>query len=39
MYGPNPYLAKVIQVVFNMDSLVGKQFGAGLANLKTLVEK
>ena len=39
MYGPNPYMAKVIHLVFNMDSMVGKQFEAGLANLRTLVEK
>lgn len=39
MYAPNPYMAKVIHLVFNMDSMVGKQFEAGLANLRTLVEK
>ena len=39
MHGPNPYMAKVIHLVVNMDSMVGKQFEAGLANLKTLVEK
>jgi hypothetical protein len=39
MHGPNPYMAKVIHLVFNMDSMVGKQFEAGLANLKTLAEK
>jgi hypothetical protein len=39
MYGPNPYIAKVMHIFFSMDRMVGKQFEAGLANLKTLVEK
>ncbi len=39
MYGPNPYVAKLMQVFFNMDSMVGKDFEAGLQNLKTLAEK
>jgi uncharacterized protein YndB with AHSA1/START domain len=39
MRGPNPYMAKVIHLVFSMDSMVGRQFEAGLANLRTLVEK
>jgi hypothetical protein len=39
MYGPNPYIAKVIHLFFNMDSMVGKQFETGLANLKAVAEK
>jgi hypothetical protein len=39
MHGPNPYMAKVIHIFFSMDSMVGKQFEAGLANLKTIAEK
>jgi hypothetical protein len=39
MYGPNPYIAKVMHIFFSMDRMVGKQFEDGLANLKTLVEK
>jgi hypothetical protein len=39
MHGPTPYFAKVIHVFFNMDNMVGKDFEAGLANLKTLAEK
>jgi len=39
MHGPNPYIAKVIHIFFSMDSMVGKQFEAGLANLKTIAEK
>ena len=39
MYGPNPYLAKVIHIFFSMDRMVGKQFETGLANLKTIAEQ
>jgi hypothetical protein len=39
MYGPNPYIAKVIHIFFSMDSMVGKQFETGLANLRTIAEK
>ncbi len=38
MHGPSPYLAKLMQVFFSMDKLVGKDFEDGLANLKTLAE-
>ena len=39
MVGPNPYLAKVMQVFVSMDSMVGKDFETGLANLKAVAEK
>ena len=39
MHGHSPYLAKVMHVFFDMDSMVGKDFETGLANLKALVEK
>jgi uncharacterized protein YndB with AHSA1/START domain len=39
MYGPSPYAAKLIGLVFSMDRMVGKDFDAGLANLKAVVEK
>lgn len=39
MHGPNPYIAKLMQVFFNMDSMVGKDFETGLANLKVIAEK
>jgi len=39
MHGPNAYLAKVMQVFFSMDKMVGKDFETGLANLKALAEK
>ena len=39
MQGPVPYMAKIAHVIFNMDRMVGRDFEAGLANLKTLAEK
>jgi hypothetical protein len=39
MDGPSPYLGKVIGIFINMDSMIGSDFEAGLANLKTLTEK
>jgi hypothetical protein len=39
MRGANPYVAKLMQLVFNMERLVGNDFEAGLANLKTLAER
>ncbi len=38
MQGPMPYISKLITVFVNMDSMVGKDFEAGLANLKTVTE-
>jgi uncharacterized protein YndB with AHSA1/START domain len=38
MHGPSPYLSKVIGVVIDMDRMIGKDFEAGLANLKALTE-
>ncbi len=39
MHGPSPYFAKVMSVFFSMDSMVGKDFETGLANLKAIAEK
>jgi len=39
MQGPVPYVAKIMHVFVDMDSMVGKDFEAGLANLKTVAEK
>ena len=39
MDGPTPYVGKLIGVFVNMDTMVGKDFEAGLANLKALAEK
>jgi hypothetical protein len=37
--GPQPYFAKVMTIFVGMDSLLGKEFEAGLANMKTVAEK
>ena len=39
MQGGVPYFAKIIHVFFDMDKMVGKDFEAGLANLKAGAEK
>ena len=39
MQGPTPYFAKIVHVFMDMDKLVGKDFEAGLANLKAVAEK
>jgi uncharacterized protein YndB with AHSA1/START domain len=39
MRGPSPYLSKLMDTVVGMDRLVGKDFDAGLANLKAAAER
>ena len=39
MHGPSPFIAKVMGIFFSMDSMVGKDFEAGLANMKAAAEK
>ena len=39
MHGPMPYISKLIGVFVSMDSMVGKDFEQGLANLKNAAEK
>lgn len=39
MYGPNRFISKLFQTFMNMDNMIGKQFEAGLANLKGIAEK
>jgi hypothetical protein len=39
MYGPAPFMSKMMQVFMNIDNMIGKDFEAGLANLKKLAEK
>jgi len=39
MHGPAPFISKLMQVFVSMDTMIGKDFEAGLANLKTVVEK
>ena len=38
MYGPAPFISKLMQVFASMDSLVGKDFERGLANIKAIAE-
>jgi polyketide cyclase/dehydrase/lipid transport protein len=39
MQGPIPFMFKIMHVFMNMDRMVGKDFEAGLANLKAQAEK
>jgi uncharacterized protein YndB with AHSA1/START domain len=39
MHGPSPFIGRIMQVFINMDRMIGKDFEAGLANLKKLTEK
>ncbi len=39
MRGPLNLMMKVMHMFMNMDSMVGKDFEAGLANLKSIVER
>jgi polyketide cyclase/dehydrase/lipid transport protein len=39
MYGPAPFISKLMQVFINFDNMIGKDFETGLANLKKLTEK
>ncbi|AMP06395.1 SRPBCC family protein [Collimonas pratensis] len=39
MYGPSPYVAKVMGIFFSMDNMIGKDFETGLATLKSVAEK
>lgn len=39
MYGPSPFVARLFGVFMNMDTMLGKDFEAGLASLKALAEK
>jgi uncharacterized protein YndB with AHSA1/START domain len=38
MQGRTPFLGKIMHVFINMDRMIGKDFEAGLANLKKLTE-
>jgi hypothetical protein len=38
MDGSIPYIVKVMGIFVNLDTMIGKDFEAGLANLKTLAE-
>lgn len=39
MHGPSPFISKVMGLFVSMDKMIGKDFEAGLANLKAVVEK
>ena len=39
MHGPARFITKLIQVVMNLDNMIGKDFEAGLAKLKQITEK
>jgi hypothetical protein len=38
MHGPAPFISKVMQVLVNMDKMVGDDFEAGLGNLQSVAE-
>ena len=38
MHGPTGYLGKLMGVFVNMDTMIGRDFETGLANLKSLAE-
>jgi uncharacterized protein YndB with AHSA1/START domain len=39
MYGPQPFVGKLMTVFISMDRVVGNDFETGLANLKEVVER
>ena len=39
IYGPSAFVTKVMGLFLDMDKMIGKDFEAGLADLKTLAEK
>ena len=39
MYGPSAFMMKVMGIFMSMDTMIGKDFEAGLASLKALAEK
>jgi hypothetical protein len=39
MYGPQPYMAKVMSLFFSMDKMAGTQFETGLANMRAITEQ
>lgn len=39
MYGPSPYISKLMTLFFSMDKMVGEKYEEGLANLKAIAEK
>ena len=39
MYGQNNFIAKAMHLFFDVDKMVGGDFEAGLANLRSITEK
>jgi uncharacterized protein YndB with AHSA1/START domain len=39
MYGPSPYISKIMCLFFSMDKMVGSKYEEGLAALKAIAEK
>jgi hypothetical protein len=39
MHGPSPYIAKLAGLFMNMDRMIGRDFEAGLSNLKARAER
>ncbi|MGZ5892848.1 MAG: SRPBCC family protein [Caldimonas sp.] len=39
MHGPSPFLARLVGVFMNMDRMIGRDFEAGLADLKARAER
>jgi carbon monoxide dehydrogenase subunit G len=39
MHGPAPFVSKLMGVFVSMDSMIGKDFETGLANMKSAAEK
>ena len=39
MYGPSPYMSKLMGIFMDFDDMIGRDFAAGLAKLKAIVEK
>lgn len=39
MYGPSPYMSKLMSIFFDMDKMVGEKYEEGLASIKAIAEK
>jgi uncharacterized protein YndB with AHSA1/START domain len=39
IYGPSPFMSKLMGVFMNIDTMIGKEFETGLAKLKVQMEK
>ena len=39
MYGPSPFISKLMGLFFSMDKMVGQKYEEGLASLKAIAEK